>query len=88
MRHPAFVRTVGVLVMDWSVRGKFNGIGNEIQHYLEMLVLALASGRAAYVQTQRSDCEGALLSGHLPLWKFRTVRLRRPSRTPAAICLG
>jgi hypothetical protein len=48
----------GVVVMDWSVRGNFNGIGNEIQHYLEMILIGLATDRAAFVQTQRSECEG------------------------------
>lgn len=44
--------------MDWSVRGKFNGIGNEIQHYLELIVMGIATGRVAFTQTQLPGCEG------------------------------
>jgi hypothetical protein len=57
-RRTAAMAEAGVVVMDWSVRGKFNGIGNEIQHYLEMLAVGLASRRVAFVQTQLASCPG------------------------------
>ena len=52
----------GVVVIDWS-ENYFNGIGDEMQHYQEMLAIGLGTGRAAYLQTQRHACVGTGLGG-------------------------
>ena len=53
---------LGVLIVDWS-ENHFNGIGDEMQHYQEMLAIGLGTGRAAYLQTQPRACEGTGLGG-------------------------
>jgi len=50
--------SLGVLVIDWS-ENHFNGIGDEMQHYQEMLAIGLGTGRTAYLQTQNDECAGA-----------------------------
>ena len=49
-------------MIDWS-ENYFNGIGDEMQHYQEMLAIGLGTGRAAYLQTQRHACVGTGLGG-------------------------
>jgi hypothetical protein len=79
----ADMASVGVVVMDWSVRGKFNGIGNEIQHYLEMLAIGLSTRRVAFVQTQLASCPGIICSiaRHLTLLHRLLLLPRLPPRT-------
>ena len=52
----------GVVIIDWS-ENYFNGIGDEMQHYQEMLAIGLGTGRAAYVKTQKAGCVGTGLAG-------------------------
>ena len=52
----------GVIVMDWS-ENYFNGIGDEMQHYQEMLAIAIGTGRAPFLQTQKAECVGTGLAG-------------------------
>ena len=52
----------GVIVIDWS-ENYFNGIGDEMQHYQEMLAIGLVTGRAAYIKTQKAGCVGSGLAG-------------------------
>lgn len=54
--------SLGVLIIDWS-ENHFNGIGDEMQHYQEMLAIGLGTGRAAYLQTQPRACRGTGLGG-------------------------
>ena len=54
--------SLGVLILDWS-ENHFNGIGDEMQHYQEMLAIGLGTGRAAYLQTQPRACRGTGLGG-------------------------
>lgn len=54
--------SLGVLIVDWS-ENHFNGIGDEMQHYQEMLAIGLGTGRAAYLQTQPRACRGTGLGG-------------------------
>ena len=48
--------------MDWS-ENYFNGIGDEMQHYQEMLAIAIGTGRAPFLQTQKAECVGTGLAG-------------------------
>ena len=52
----------GVIVVDWS-ENHFNGIGDEMQHYQELLAIAIGTGRAPFLATQRETCEGTGLGG-------------------------
>jgi hypothetical protein len=52
----------GVIVVDWS-ENHFNGIGDEMQHYQELLAIAIGTGRAPFLATQRRTCEGTGLGG-------------------------
>jgi hypothetical protein len=52
----------GVIVVDWS-ENRFNGIGDEMQHYQELLAIAIGTGRAPFLATQRRTCEGTGLGG-------------------------
>ena len=54
--------SLGVLILDWS-ENHFNGIGDEMQHYQEMLAIGLGTGRAAYLQTQPRGVPGHGLGG-------------------------
>lgn len=51
-----------VIIMDWS-ENFFNGIGDEMQHYQELLAIGLGTGRAAYLHTQKGVCLGTGLAG-------------------------
>ncbi|KAK3265425.1 hypothetical protein CYMTET_25893 [Cymbomonas tetramitiformis] len=55
------IATHGAVIIDWSLRGQFNGIGNEMQHYLELLAIGVASGRPAFLLTQKPGCKGIML---------------------------
>lgn len=56
------MKDTGVLVVDWS-ENHFNGIGDEMQHYQELLAIAVGTGRAPFLRTQRRECEGTGLAG-------------------------
>ena len=56
------MKDTGVLVVDWS-ENHFNGIGDEMQHYQELLAIAIGTGRAPFLRTQRRECEGTGLAG-------------------------
>ena len=87
-RRMADMAEVGVVVMDWSVRGKFNGIGNEIQHYLEMLAIGLSTRRVAFVQTQLASCPGTtcLIAPHLT--SLHRAASLQPAPPPSLISCG
>ena len=52
----AALRSAGVFVLDWSDRPFFNGLGDELLHYVQLLTLGLDTGRAAFVRTQTDAC--------------------------------
>lgn len=52
----------GVIIIDWS-ESYFNGIGDDMQHYQEMVAIGLGTGRAAYLKTQREGCVGTGMAG-------------------------
>ena len=50
-----------IVIIDWS--GNYqNGIGDEMQHYQEMFIIGISTGRAAFVKTQKDTCEGLGIS--------------------------
>jgi hypothetical protein len=51
-----------VIIMDWS-ENFFNGIGDEMQHYQELLAVGLGTGRASYLHTQKVGCDGTGMAG-------------------------
>ena len=46
-----------IVIIDWSENYQ-NGIGDEMQHYQELFIIGISTGRAAYVKTQKVECDG------------------------------
>ena len=51
------LKTNRIVIIDWSENYQ-NGIGDEMQHYQELFIIGVSTGRAAYVKTQKAECDG------------------------------
>jgi len=55
------LKTNKIVIIDWSENYQ-NGIGDEMQHYQELFIIGISTGRAAYVKTQKAECDGLGIS--------------------------